>query len=86
VCDRAREELFERDAVAADEQGPRWAACVGERGKAGQRLGRTTALHLDGHEAPAGPQDEVDLLVALAPVEDLAYAGRGGVALVEAAQ
>src|SRR5690606_4613355 len=37
------------------------------------------ALHLDGGEALARPDHEVDLVVALSPVVELQLAGRGGV-------
>jgi hypothetical protein len=79
ILDRAAEELLERDAASADDQGAAGFERGGEGVEPGQRLGGAAGLDLDGDDGLAGAQDEIDFAVALAPVEEIAGASGGGV-------
>src|SRR5262249_55049769 len=78
VLDRVRQELGERNPVAADDQRARRLERAAERAESGERCRCAAALHLDREHGAAGADDEVALAIRLAPVERLARArGRG---------
>jgi hypothetical protein len=81
---RAGQEVRELDAVPAHQQTALRLErrCEGRRATVGQR--RAPALGLDRGQPPSGLRDEVDLLVAFAPVIQLALTPRRGVGQVRA--
>ncbi len=68
------QKLLYGDAVCADDQLPRLRHRGTEGGQAGEPIACTTALDFDGRDRLAGAHHEIDLGIAIAPVENFAFA------------
>src|SRR5688572_1859228 len=74
VFDRLRQELFERDTIAAYQGRALRLDSLREGTQAREGIRRAPALHFDRDDDAAGTSDEVHLAVAFAPIEQLTEA------------
>src|SRR5436309_4762492 len=70
------QKLLYRDAIGADDQLPRLRHRGTERSQAREPVACATALDFDGRDRLAGAHHEIDLGIAIAPVEHFAVARR----------
>ena len=67
MVNRLAEELLNGNAVAADQQLARPGEFRSERRQARMRVPRATALYFNSRELFAGPDNEINLAIAIAP-------------------
>src|SRR2546425_9015617 len=81
---RPAQKLLYRHGVCADHQLPRLRHRGTEGAQAREPVARATALYFDGRDRLADAHYEVDLGIAIPPVENLAFARRCRVRQVSA--
>lgn len=84
MAGRVAEKFLQRDSLSAHEQQALGFELAGEGVHAGERFAAASALHLDRHGDLALAQDEVHLVIALAPVGQLDPSPDAGVEQVRA--